>query len=255
MSIYVISQARFELCDLSESSKKSDLRKATLNMLMAHATINKLIKPLALHVNNFDHEMAVVLGTGHGEMSSTKDFLKYYRIQNVARPILFQNSLHNSTLGFLSQLFKFKGPAITNSDRYFTGEKSLEIAQLLLDQKLVSYCLVIGVDSLVQELDNPFRLIYPECVNIGQGCGAVLLSNEEGLNKLKIIPKAIIKSISYDLNKQHLPGIWFNDYYDSDAIEKLVIYLELNSKPHNLELQKPDGCKSCLALSSVEEVS
>lgn len=242
--------ARFVKDDLIASAKRGDLRKATRNMLMAHAVVEKVLQPFPQLIPEFRSNIGVILGTGHGELETTKEYLKCYRQQRAARPLLFQNSLHNSTLGFLSQAFGFTGPVVTQSNLFFTGEKALDTAVLLLRGGQALFCLVIGVDALVPDIQEPFRLIYPASIEPGEGCAAVLLAGEEGLERLPSTQtKGMLDKIYYEQNKNEVPWGHLDSYYDSDAIEKLVLALEKSDSSGKLSLQKPDGSCSVIEFS------
>src|SRR5690606_22140019 len=77
-------------------------RKASKNMITAFAATENLMASLTELMGEFGDEVGIVLGSGHGEIEITLDFYEKLGKQNLARPILFQNCLHNSTLGFLS---------------------------------------------------------------------------------------------------------------------------------------------------------
>lgn len=55
-------------------------------------------------------EIQVFLGSMHGEIDPTLNFLRGLAEKDWARPFLFQNSLHHSTTGFASQQFQLLGP-------------------------------------------------------------------------------------------------------------------------------------------------
>lgn len=57
--------------------------------------------------------IAVIVATHFGEVRSTLDFLAIYNETQVASPTLFQNSLHNSTLGFAAIRLGITGPSMT----------------------------------------------------------------------------------------------------------------------------------------------
>ncbi len=185
MEIFILNSTRYKDEDSIEMGSRADLRKATRNMRMSYAVLTKLLQPFPRLMAEYQYEVGVVLGTGHGELETTKEFFKCYRQQGMARPLLFQNSLHNSTLGFLSQIFSFTGPTLTNSDHFFSGEKALETAMLLLKEKQILFCVALGIDALVPELSESLRLMYPAPVQLGEGCGAVLLASEEGKKMLE----------------------------------------------------------------------
>lgn len=249
MEFFILNTAIFKEGQPPEASVSKELRRATRMMKMTHAVVQQALDPFP----GLDRAaLGVVLGTGHGELETTNEFLHHYRTTGSARPILFQNSLHNATLGFLSQSFGLVGPALTNSDHYFTGEKSLELAMLLLHQRQALYCLVIGIDALVPKLAEPLQMLYPAGVSLKEGCGAILMAGAEGVRRLNASPKATLRSISYGLGSK---GEFANSeaYYDSDAIEKLARQIRPNGVAP-FELVKPDGSRSILELSDYASV-
>lgn len=259
MKISLLNGARFLPEDLPLPGNRGELRKASRNMLMAYAVVKKLLTAVPWLMAEFQAQLGVILGTGHGELQTTKEYLKSYRQQKAARPLLFQNSLHNSTLGFLSQAFAFTGPAITNSDRFFTGEKSLETAMLLLNEKQALFCLVIGIDALVPELEEPMRLMYPANLTLGEGCGAILLAGEVGMERLQekrptgCLSLGQLNEINYEQSGNSHEWTESECYYDSDAIEKFVLELAKPSASGKLSLHKPDGSQSHIDFTPVKE--
>ncbi|MCJ8275475.1 MAG: beta-ketoacyl synthase chain length factor, partial [Bdellovibrionales bacterium] len=85
------------------------LRKATPMMKMIIAGMKALFnEETGVSV---DPQCQLILSSRHGELSPTFDYLKESAIRNWTRPYLFQNSLHHSTTGFISQYFQILGPA------------------------------------------------------------------------------------------------------------------------------------------------
>ncbi len=86
------------------------LRKATTMMKMvveglkslSHSVPGPLVPP---------HSVPTFLGSMHGEIEPTLNYLKGLAQMDRPRPFLFQNSLHHSTTGFASQQFQWIGPS------------------------------------------------------------------------------------------------------------------------------------------------
>lgn len=217
---------------------RPDFRKATRNMCLVQAALEKFGE-----WNSRGRRVGVVLGTSHGELSSTADFLSELGIRNVARPFLFQNSLHNSTLGFITQRLQFTGPSFTVSNQYFSGERSLELAHSLLVGNLVDSCLVVGVDSIAAPAKEALRAIYPDEVNLGEGAAAILLERDESPQALGYLAEVNCHSSSVDKKPVQMTA----SYYDSDAIQHLVQMVL--GRERERTLVKPDGTSSLIRVS------
>lgn len=154
--------------NLESLQSRPAFRKATRNMQLSCFAIEQAIQ--ALPADQRD-QTALILGSGLGELDITQQFLSTLATSKMARPILFQSSLHNATIGFLSIQLGMTGPSFTVSNGPQTGENCLELACSLLQNGDCLYSLVVGVDSKVPSFD----------VDLGEGAGAVLLTTEKGL--------------------------------------------------------------------------
>lgn len=220
-------------------SKDARFRKTSTNMKLSFLAANQI---LARHPDIKRSNLAIVLGTSHGELEATNGFLTHLKKTGFARPILFQNSLHNSTLGFISQHFQITGSTITLSNQYFTGEKTLEMAQVLLNDGPETHCLAIGVDSIPENLKSVMQKMYPDDVTLSEGgCGAVLLTQKQHHKENKIQFNLKFNRINYE---NHLEkNFFFTSYYDSNCIEILARAF-LGKKDEDIFLHKPDGTRS-----------
>ncbi len=114
-------------------------RKATLSMAMTAICCGKILESIPSVPKT---DIAMVMGSHFGEMESSFGFLKYFRESGIQRPILFQNSLHNSTLGFATIQTALVGPAMTISNDRDTARTCVECAHdLLLISPFVMVCL------------------------------------------------------------------------------------------------------------------
>ena len=116
---------------------RPELRRATPNQIAAFEACESALA--GCPVND---RLGLVVSTVHGELDVTKEFLGTLAKTGVARPILFQNSLHNAIAGFLTGTLKITGPTLTVS-----GGNPDEMARLLMEQKAVDRCLVVEVDE------------------------------------------------------------------------------------------------------------
>lgn len=217
-------------------------RKASTNMLLAFKALKNLITPWKSLMEG--ESAGVVLGTSHGELETSKEFLKSYDQQGLARPILFQSSLHNSTLSFVAQALSFEGLALTTSNSFLSGEKALETAALLLNQNVVKLCFVLGVDSVVSDLKSIYEALVPPFFKLGSGCGGVLLANPDFVQKTKLSALGVLKGIEYLSVVYPDKGKQIENYYDSNAIEGVATAMK--SKLEEIRLLKPDGSASLI---------
>ena len=244
MAAYILSYGLADSQKLESLRAKPEFRKATRNMLLSSLSVAQALAPLQDFIlqkaaKAFGQDCGLVLGSGHGELEVTLDFLKTLAETQVARPILFQNSLHHSTAGFMSLQLNIQGPAMTVSQQFLSGENALDMGMLLVSQKLCRFCLVTGVDSHVPELiPGAAALIHNE------GAASLLLTDEEGVRQSGLKPIAELLSLEYFSNLSNLPNLsilpknqsqeqgftqahsTFKPSYESDAIEHLIAALQ-----------------------------
>jgi 3-oxoacyl-(acyl-carrier-protein) synthase len=170
--------------DLIESYlAKPEFRKATPSMTMAYAALKKALNLLPRTIDQ--QNMGVVVGSSYGELELTEQFLVHLKKNNMARPMIFQNSLHQSILGFLSMMLRSSGPALTVSNRFFSGENALEAGQTLLGAGACETCAVIAVDAFAPTFAPVYERLYPQGLTVGQGACAMILS-DKGAYKVQV---------------------------------------------------------------------
>jgi len=249
MNNYIIGTATATISDVNINSP--EFRNTSRNMVLAHTVLGKIFSSHEQLLGFLKQSTTgVFVGTSRGELKCSSDFLRSVAVDGIARPILFQNSLHNSILGFITKTYGLTGPSFTLSNRYFSGEDALCLACDLLDAQLIRYALVVGVDTIPLGIEAIFCSTYAKDVKISEGAGAVLLTNEQNLGTIKgyLGPKAIIQDVKYNRTKTALSAMGFDkkDYYDSNAIQELGMAVEANS--YKVEIKKPDGSSSVLSL-------
>ena len=226
--LYVTRAAVARKESLASLRAKPELRKATEQMLWAYAAASA-----CLEGSGSSEMLGLVLGSGQGEIETTKEYFKFLGRDGMARPFLFQNSLHHSTAGMLSQTLGIKGPSATVSDHFFSGESALDLAQTFLDSAQCSACLVVGVDTLVPELEVGVRARYPEGLVVGEGAGALLVAREATAPLFRILSSRVLRAPGAE--NAALPG-----FYDSNAIAELAAA----NREGIFALPKPDGTSS-----------
>lgn len=246
--LFIINASAILKEDINSIKKAPKFRKATKSMLMSSLAIQRVIEPYEQTLKQLGNEIGLFLGTGHGELEATRDFLKRFKGTGYGSPIFFQNSLHNSTVGFLTQQLGINGVSLTTTNSYFSGESALDLAVLSLKQKQISFALVVGVDALVPGLEEALNRMYPEGLKLGEGAGAILLCNFKGLDLLKKTrPWCCFEGIEYShqstpLSKESLAE--FNGYYDSNFISLFAQQWSKGKGALRLVFYKPDGTHS-----------
>jgi Beta-ketoacyl synthase, N-terminal domain len=190
--VIVVGFASFQASELSGYPIPPTWRKATRNMILATASMERTLAPLALSAE-VKSSMGLVLGSISGELETSADFLTTLSRQKIARPVLFQNSLHNATTGFASIHFRIQGPSFTISTGAKTPGESLALASSLIKEGFCGLCMV----SLVEAHKVMADLIQE---SVGEGAVSVLLASKESALALGL--KGVCD----------LPPDWLSDY-------------------------------------------
>lgn len=199
----VLGAGIFQADELSGFPLPPAWRKATRNMIMATASIERalaLVKDLEVAGNP---EVALVLGSAAGELETTAEFLSTWAKSKMARPILFQNSLHNATTGFASIHFKITGPVFTMSSLETAPQEGIEMAEMLLKENAAKVCIVTMIEghkALAETIGEE---------NVREGACSLVLSSEEfaqerRLNACAELPKNLA-SLNYTPESQTKP--------------------------------------------------
>lgn len=245
MSVAIIAAGTARDIDFDAYKLRPEFRKATLNMILAAASQDQAFAGIGhtLTQENLS-SAAMVFGSSYGELGTTISFLDYLSQSGVARPLLFQNSLHSATLGFLAIRLKLTGPSVTASNSYYTAEDCIELATTLLKEMDLSFCVVTAVDSFVTQL----KIDAEENIGSkGEGAATLVLSSKEKAEKMGWPVLAYLKGIRRTSSSlEGLSGSFVVDTnsqtYHSDMIEKLALQLRSNSgRPESLWLKKMDG--------------
>jgi 3-oxoacyl-(acyl-carrier-protein) synthase len=248
MSALVLSHAIATPADLPALTMRPEFRKASASMLLAYHAVNSLLAPFAALSRGERQQIGLVLGSSNGEFEVTKDFLKALGQENIARPFLFQKSLHNSTLGFLSLQFQLSGPGMTVSNVFFSGEDAIAASMDLLEAQRCSLCIAVAVDTMVPELEGVRNLTYPAGLHRGEGAAAILLATEAGLKNMSVATAATahLKSLTYSRHPRATDGSYlskFKDFYDADGIRQFSLAMQgdKSERREPLQVDKPDG--------------
>ena len=255
-SVFVVAVGAAKKDECIDMDRDPSFRKATLPMMMAWRALEKAISVVTNTSAPADDKKAamtdwgLVFGTSHGELDVTRDFLVTLATKGLARPILFQNSLHHSTLGFISLKLGISGPGITVSNHFFSGEDAISAAVDLIEGGHCDVAVTLAVDTIVTGLEAALGQYYPGGKIKGEGAGCLILANDSGLKRLGVKPLAGIGSI--DINHQSSLPTSQSEYlevqsdYDADAVEKIALYLQEAKDKKTLSLRKPDGTSATI---------
>lgn len=217
-----------------------EFRRASRNSMMAYLAVEQALLPIKDNWEALKSRSGLVLGTGHGELATTVDFLKELKKSGVPRPLLFQNSLHHSTAGFLTKVFGITGLGLTTSQRFFSGEGALELASDVIETGCVDLCVAVGVDALSSFLQTELQGVFPENYIQAEGAGAVVLASDELISRLGVTP--MVNDLKIRCFRTGEIRQWDKgEAYESDGIEKLAKRLEEKRDGGVLELVKPNG--------------
>jgi len=147
VKIVLLGQGYFLAPELEGYALPPAWRKATRNMIMATVSMERALKSLPGWIEKAHEQTALVLGSNSGELETSSEFLMTLDRTKMARPLLFQNSLHNATTGFASIHFKLTGPTFSLSSGQRMPGECLEMARALLLDGLCGACLVTLVEG------------------------------------------------------------------------------------------------------------
>jgi hypothetical protein len=246
MKLAVLTTALLSEVDLTTGANRPEFRKATRKMKnclgVAELALSRLPPNLknTLTSNKYEN-MCTILGTSLGEIEVTRDFLVTLDQTGMARPILFQNSLHNSVNGFITLTLGLRGPSITVSNRFMTSENALTTAELLMGPQN-PFAMVICGEIVVEDFMPGYSKNYPGGTKLRDGASAVFLATEEAVREHGLEPKAWIQEVRIGGK-----GVFTDsDFYDSNGLEKIIASFEKARR--ELQLTKPDGSVSTIIL-------
>lgn len=158
------------LADIRELTLLNENRKKSPNMLIASVLAKKILAAARSQIAI--HDLDLIFCSGEGELQQTFDYFKGLT-QGLARPILFQNSLHNSTLGSLTLEIEHLVAGHTISDGDLSFEAAIDMALATAHARPV---LIIGVDVYNEELQRIRSQAHgPTVTLVSGGCGALFV--------------------------------------------------------------------------------
>ena len=190
--------------ELEAMAPRAEWRKATRNMMMATASIERALGPVPGWMDRAGGETGLVLGSSSGELDTSSEFLVTLSKSKMARPLLFQNSLHNATTGFASIHFKLTGPTFTVSSGKRLPLEALDVARSLLTDGICRACLVTLVEG--------HKLIS----------GMIGESVSEGAATVLLAEKDFATEMGFPQAREFIFGDWSADFEIPPAAAPLV---------------------------------
>ena len=200
--IKVLGAGTFAAEELVSLSVPPQWRKATRNMIMATTSIERALQQVTgLNVEHNDL-VALVLGSCSGELEATGEFLSTWAKLGMARPVLFQNSLHNASTGFAAIQYKMVGPSFTVSADERTPQECIELARALLVESQARVCIVTLVEG---------HKVFADALGLSgvlEGACTLVVSCEPHITDLGLTVRADLASpLSYLANPTQRPLI------------------------------------------------
>ncbi len=204
MKLVLLGHGRFTSADLEVYQTPPQWRKATRNMIMATASIERALGKVPGFIDRANEDTGLVLGSSSGELDTSSEFLITLDRMKVARPLLFQNSLHNATTGFASIHFRLTGPTFSISSGLQMPRETLLMAQALLEDGVCRACLVTLVEG--------HRLLS----------GFIKESVDEGAATVLLAEAEFAASLGYESTPEFIMADWIADYPENPATAPLV---------------------------------
>ena len=224
MDLKILGQAIVMADDLKDFKAPPAWRKATQNMMLVCAAIETALAPLREEFEKSKPDFALILESSSGEVGASAEFLRDWSQSKLARPVLFQNSLHNATTGFASIVFGLTGPTFTMSAQ---GEDAVRTANTLLRGGLCRFCIVVTV-----EVHKKLAMLADKN-DLQEGAAALIVTNDQGAQDSKCAVIASIQNLQTSrveitpalLNKDPLLS------FDQDFIFQLIKKIQGGGKP------------------------
>ena len=147
MSVRLFGAGIFTSDDIAHVTLPPAWRKATRNMVLATMSMERAFAQIP-QISKVDRSrVALVMGSSSGELETSAEFLATWSKTKLARPLLFQNSLHNATAGFASIHFQIRGATFSLSGGSDNPEECVELASGLLNERACAVCIVTLVEA------------------------------------------------------------------------------------------------------------
>jgi hypothetical protein len=236
LKLIAFSKKRSE--DLLQELATED-RKRSHNMTYAIAVAHDLLAQIKSSPELLSSAIDMIFCTGEGEIAQTFEFYKNLSNGERARPLVFQNSLHNSTLGALSLSIPNIDSGITISNGDVSFEMALDMALATNSTKPV---MIIGTDVYVDKILEIRFETYKEQVEVVNGaCAGLFIPHTHPL--FDSLPGPVISDITIKKkthDQKYFPS-YFTSYYPANGLEQIVEGLKSNKtftyfRPNNYQV-------------------
>lgn len=154
MTIGILGASVMHPSDLTGWTMPPAWRKATRNMILSVRSMDMALLKAPMALERGRSSVGLVVGTNSGEIETSADFMTTLVRTGMARPLLFQNSLHNATTGFAAIHFGLTGPAFTISDGVRTPTEALNLASMMIQEDVCKVMVVTLVEVHKLVADN-----------------------------------------------------------------------------------------------------
>jgi hypothetical protein len=210
MTIGILASAVIHPQDLIGFSTPPAWRKATRNMVMAVRAMDMALAKVPMVLEGPRSQIGMVVGTNSGEIETSAEFVTTLARTKMARPLLFQNSLHNATTGFAAIHFGLTGAAFTISDGDRTPSEAANLAAMLIREEICTAVVVtlIEVHKLLADYIGE---------QIPEGACTLVLANAEQAQRwgyqLQPLGSEVITPYEVEPNHRPLYDITSSGFY------------------------------------------
>lgn len=188
MSFSVVAQEHLGHDQIDFNGLDPRFRRATPNMIASTMVCEKILN------NKKPKNLSIIYATHFGEIAASADYLLSLEKENLAKPILFQNSLHNSTLGFLCIALGQKGPALTISADQHMNQAIADAADgLACISDSILICLS---DSVPPNFEKSYSEIFSHIRHNFNKSSAFLFEKQTNIDS-ESIPAAAWRNIKF----------------------------------------------------------
>ncbi len=213
--------------DIEEEILDRKNRKKSTNMILCEKVIGQILEEITLS------EYDLIICTGEGELGQTYSFFSSLASKDHARPIFFQNSLHNSTLGSVSLQIPNIHLGISASNGFISYETGIEMALASSSTKPV---IIVGIDAYPKELLEVKERIYGNEIKLKSGaCGALFLKDSTS-ELFKSHKGRVLTDICFNT---HCEAPTSREVFPANGLEDILRKLSQNHT--NFTVNRPGG--------------
>lgn len=234
LKLVAYSKKNSEDIALEKDDQKN--RKKSQNMILALQAVEDIFKQMKDVQGFSDSLIDFIFCSGEGELEQTFEFYKYLA-QGLSRPILFQNSLHNSTLGSLSLEIANISSGITLSNGDISFESAIDVALSFQSENPI---LILGVDFYNEEMKNLRSESFNNQIEFTSGaCAGLFFPKSNHLFSSSKGP--VIRDIKFESTSESSS---YSNYFPSNGLEEIQKQLKMSTA--SFSIYRPKGHKVTL---------